>query len=158
LAANGIANGVAIAFRTYVFNEVEMDSCEVGNTIVIGGCVIASIPEPGLSGTHMVRINESGSKLIVSLDGGQILSGSANLANAVGGNTAYVGITGADGSASETAMINSLSLTPGWGDALSALAMAADKPKPEPVKIRSPRPTLRVWRGNGCSWHREDSA
>jgi hypothetical protein len=113
LAANGIANGVAIAFRTYVFNDVEIDSCGVGNAITIGGCIVTSISEGGLSGTHSVQIDQSGGILKVSLDGNQILSGSVNLANAVGGNTAYVGITGADGSASETAIINSWSVTPG---------------------------------------------
>jgi hypothetical protein len=119
LAASGIANGVAIAFRTYVFNDVEIDSCGVGNTISIGGCVVASISESGLGGTHTVRIDESGGMLKVYLDGSQILSGAVNLANAVGGNTAYVGITGADGSASETATINSWSLTPGITPAIT---------------------------------------
>jgi hypothetical protein len=113
LAASGISNGVAIAFRTYVFNDVEIDSCGVGNTISIGGCVVASIPDAGLGGTHTVRITESGGLLKVYLDGNQILSGAISLANAVGGNTAYVGITGADGSETETAIINSWSVTPG---------------------------------------------
>jgi hypothetical protein len=87
LGASGIANGVAIAFRTYVFNDVEIDSCGVGNTISIGGCVVASIPEAGLGGTHTVRIAESGGILKVYLDGSQILSGAISLANGVGGNT-----------------------------------------------------------------------
>jgi Legume lectin domain len=117
LGANGIAKGVAIAFRTYIFNDVEIDSCGVRNrrAIFIGDCVVASIsvPAPGLSGRHTVQINESGGLLKVSLDGSQILSGSVNLATAVGGNTAYVGITGADGSASETATIHSWSIIPG---------------------------------------------
>jgi len=119
LGANGIANGVAIAFRTYIFNDVEIDSCGVGNTIVIGGCVVASIPESALSGTHTVQITQSGGTLKVSLDGNQILSSSVNLANAVGGNTAYVGITGGDGSASETAVINSWSVRPGTSLAMT---------------------------------------
>jgi hypothetical protein len=118
LAANGIANGVAIAFRTYAFNDVEIDSCGVGNTITIGSCIIASVPE-ALAGTHTVLINESGGMLKVSLDGSQILSGSVNLVTAVGGNTAYVGITGADGSLSETAVINSWSVTPGSTPAMT---------------------------------------
>jgi len=119
LAATGIANGVAIAFRTYVFNDVEIDSCGVGSTITIGECIIASVPEGALSGTHTVLINESGGMLNVYLDGSQILSGSINLVNAVGGDTAYVGITGADGSDTETAVINSWSVTPGTTPAIT---------------------------------------
>jgi len=119
LAATGIANGVAIAFRTYVFNDVEIDSCGVGGTITIGACIIASVPEGALSGTHTALINESGGMLKVYLDGSQILSGSIDLVNAVSGNTAYVGITGADGSDTETAVINSWSVTPGTTPAIT---------------------------------------
>jgi len=120
LAASGLANGVAIAFRTYAFNDIEIDSCGAGSTIMIGSCIVASVPA-ALGGTHTVLINQSGGMLKVSFDGTQILSGSLNLVTAVGGNTAYVGLTGADGSVTETAVINSWSVTPGVTPAMTPL-------------------------------------
>jgi Bacterial lectin len=113
LGATGIRKGVAIAFRTYIFNDVEIDSCPRGLPILIGVCVVASVPEPALAGTHTVQIADSGGVLTVYLDGTNILAAPINLIDEVAGSAAYVGITGGDGSGAETALINSWSFSTG---------------------------------------------
>ena len=111
VGTNGLSNSVAIAFRTYTYNDAEIDACGAGNAQTIGAnppisggpCVISSIAE-SLTGTNTIQINYEGGTLTVYLNGTQILSSAVNLASAINlasGGAAYVGFTAGTGSGDE---------------------------------------------------------
>jgi hypothetical protein len=113
LGASTINNAVAIAFRNYIYKDVEVDACGAGNNLSIGSCLVGSTSSQTLFGTHNVQINYNPGTLVIILDGTQILSDSINLASAMNltsGKYAYVGFTGATGGEVETQTINSWTL------------------------------------------------
>lgn len=132
----GISNSVAVAFRTYIYDRIEVDSCGAGNAQTIGGsCVIGFAPAT-LGGTHSVEINYSGGTLGISLDGTQVLVNSINLESAINltpSGAAYVGITAGTGDGAEVATINS------WY--FSSLTLLAN-PQPTITSLSPPSTTV----------------
>ena len=129
LGASTINNAVAIAFRNYIYKDVEVAACGAGNNVSIPGCLVGSTSSQTLYGTHNVQINYNPGTLVIILDGTQILSDSINLASAMNltsGKYAYVGFTGATGGEVETQTINSWQLSlpePGTFGLVSVFAL-----------------------------------
>lgn len=112
LGANGITNAVSTAFRTYVYNDVEVDSCGQNVGVSVGSCVVAS-NSTTTRGLHTARVVYTPGTIQVYLDGVSQFTASLNLANAIvlsGGTSAYVGFTGGTGGATDNQVINSWTL------------------------------------------------
>ena len=111
IGAQGIANGVAVALRTFSHNDVEVDSC--AGAISIGGCIVGgNTSSQTVFGTNTVEVIylPSGT-LNVKFDGTQVLSDSINLVTAIGSPSVFAGFTGGTGSGFETQSIDSWTLT-----------------------------------------------
>jgi hypothetical protein len=131
-------NNCDIAFRTYVYGSVEIDSCGPAASLKIGACVIEHSGQK-LEGTHQVQIAYSHGTLFVLFDGARILAEAINLVSALGDGSAYVGLTGGSGLNSEVTSINSWTLATGDPE-LSAATAAALAPTAA-AKPGSPPPT-----------------
>ncbi len=115
LGAHNLLNAFSVSLRTYVYNLIDLDSCGAGNPLQIytlPGCSLGSASAT-LSGTHTVTVSYSGSAISVSLDSSPMITRAVNLPTAVAGTTAFIGVTGGTGAASETALLNSWSFATG---------------------------------------------